>query len=507
MGRGKDDYRSSPSGFPCPPAAPSRAGVPDAAAALLRAVDFAAFKHRDQKRKDVRRTRVAKMLTDAGITDVATLQAAVLHDTVEDTATTFEEVAAGTDRGATPIVLRQLENEFGPEVAEIVRECTDDKTLEKSERKRRQVETAPHKSAKVGTGSRFIFVLVRRRPFRRVKLADKVRSALISAKGGKAARLYNLRDLQRSVPERWTAERVQEYFRWAKQVTDSCAAACPRLAEQLEELYAAGTFFHEEREYKCLPECTARPVTGPRAFGAYERIFALVLLRLMPRSDEEARRGCFRDRTGTMIRAADSPVALAAFAKRWYGGAPIEAGRERERARMAGLRAVIRPLRHGAKWGQDGRAEEAGAGAMPVGDEGGLNVYCCTIDKQLSTSPLLADSLRQPPGSTLRNGPLAITGARKTSGAAAAADGGGGGAGGGFSAFAARETPRNFAREHAKSRVPRATGALPARRRQGEHEESKPQASASRAVRSLGWFCVACTPGTSAPARLWQGNH
>lgn len=51
------------------------------------------------------------------------IQAAVLHDTVEDTDTTFEE----------------LEAKFGAEVCQIVREVSDDKSLPKMERKRLQV--------------------------------------------------------------------------------------------------------------------------------------------------------------------------------------------------------------------------------------------------------------------------------------------------------------------------------------------------------------------------------
>jgi len=45
--------------------------------------------------------------------------------------------------------LPQLEEYFGKEVEEIVKECTDDKTLPAPERKRLQIETAPHKSVKV----------------------------------------------------------------------------------------------------------------------------------------------------------------------------------------------------------------------------------------------------------------------------------------------------------------------------------------------------------------------
>ncbi|XP_075860850.1 guanosine-3',5'-bis(diphosphate) 3'-pyrophosphohydrolase MESH1 isoform X2 [Microcebus murinus] len=132
------------------------------AAQLLEAADFAARKHRQQRRKDPEGTPyinhpigVARILThEAGITDIAVLQAALLHDTVEDTDTTLDEV----------------ELHFGAQVRRLVEEVTDDKTLPKMERKRLQVEQAPHSSP----GAKL------------VKLADK---------------LYNLRDLNRCTPE------------------------------------------------------------------------------------------------------------------------------------------------------------------------------------------------------------------------------------------------------------------------------------------------------------------
>lgn len=80
-------------------------------------------------------------------------QAALLHDTVEDTDTTLAE----------------LEAKFGPIVARIVQEVTDDKSLSKQERKQLQVEHAPHCSHQA----------------KLVKLSDK---------------LYNLRDLNRCTP-------------------------------------------------------------------------------------------------------------------------------------------------------------------------------------------------------------------------------------------------------------------------------------------------------------------
>ncbi|KAG7271776.1 hypothetical protein CRUP_032679, partial [Coryphaenoides rupestris] len=161
---------------------------------LLETVNFAAEKHRNQRRKDVEQTPyinhpigVARILShEGGIADIEVLQAALLHDTVEDTDTSIAE----------------LELTFGPTVARIVQEVTDDKTLPKQERKRLQVEHAPHCSHQA----------------KLVKLADK---------------LYNLRDLNRCTP----TERVQEYFVWALQVVRGLRGTHPAIEEKLEELF------------------------------------------------------------------------------------------------------------------------------------------------------------------------------------------------------------------------------------------------------------------------------
>ncbi|XP_033108566.1 guanosine-3',5'-bis(diphosphate) 3'-pyrophosphohydrolase MESH1-like, partial [Anneissia japonica] len=115
--------------------------------------------------------------------------AALLHDTVEDTDTTFEEIEAA----------------FGTEVKSIVAEVTDDKSLPKMERKRLQIENAPKKSMKA----------------KLVKLADK---------------LYNLRDLERSTPKGWTRERVDDYFLWAGRVVDGLRGTNKQLEDELDKL-------------------------------------------------------------------------------------------------------------------------------------------------------------------------------------------------------------------------------------------------------------------------------
>src|SRR5437667_2865965 len=107
-------------------------------ALLLKALAFAAHKHRDQRRKDADASPYINhpialadvLVNEGGITDFEVLCAALLHDTVEDTATSHEE----------------LVDAFGSRIARIVAEVTDDQRLPKAERKRLQVEHAPQLS-------------------------------------------------------------------------------------------------------------------------------------------------------------------------------------------------------------------------------------------------------------------------------------------------------------------------------------------------------------------------
>ncbi|WOO76736.1 Guanosine-3',5'-bis(diphosphate) 3'-pyrophosphohydrolase MESH1 [Vanrija pseudolonga] len=187
-------------------------------ALMLRTVDFAAYKHRCQRRKDLDQTpyinhpvAVANLLSSTGVTDIRVLQAAVLHDTVEDTHTTIEEVIRA----------------FGPEVASIVEECTDDTTLTGQERKAEQLRTAPLKS----------------REAQQVKLADK---------------LHNLESISRSPPVGWTVRRIQAYFIWAKHVTDICGPSHPPLAARLQTLYETAHTRVNGEYFPCHPD-----VCGP----------------------------------------------------------------------------------------------------------------------------------------------------------------------------------------------------------------------------------------------------
>jgi GTP diphosphokinase / guanosine-3',5'-bis(diphosphate) 3'-diphosphatase len=167
---------------------------------VLRAAQFAALKHRNQRRKDKEATpyinhplALANVLWHEGrITDARIIAAALLHDTVEDTRTTRAELARA----------------FGKPIASVVAEVTDNKRLDKKTRKRLQVEHAPHLSPSA----------------KLVKLADKI---------------CNLRDLVASPPANWSLARQREYFDWAKQVVDALRGENRRLERVFDRAYRA----------------------------------------------------------------------------------------------------------------------------------------------------------------------------------------------------------------------------------------------------------------------------
>ncbi|WP_291992804.1 HD domain-containing protein [Candidatus Accumulibacter sp. ACC003] len=167
---------------------------------LIAAIAFAADKHRQQRRKDAEKSpyinhpiALANVLAnEAGIEEPVVLLAAILHDTIEDTETTEEE----------------LVRHFGRDVADVVLEVTDDKSLPKAERKRLQVKHAPSAG----------------RHARLVKLADKI---------------CNVRDLAASPPADWSFARKQEYFAWAKAVVDGLRGTHPGLEQLFDDAYEA----------------------------------------------------------------------------------------------------------------------------------------------------------------------------------------------------------------------------------------------------------------------------
>ena len=162
---------------------------------ILRAIDFAARKHRDQRRKDQEASpyinhpiSVSLMLAEiGGIADAEVLAAAILHDTLEDTDTTPEELVQA----------------FGPRVRKLVEEVTDDKDLPKAKRKELQIAHA----VQLSPGA----VLI--------KLGDKISNVL---------------DVTHSPPANWNIERRREYLDWAEAVVNNC----PRVNSALEAYFA-----------------------------------------------------------------------------------------------------------------------------------------------------------------------------------------------------------------------------------------------------------------------------
>lgn len=173
----------------------------DSVTLIVKAAHFAAVKHRDQRRKDVQATpyinhplTLAQILTqEGGITDPVVVAGALLHDTVEDTETTFEE----------------LETAFSWEVAEVVREVTDDKKQEKHERKQAQIDHAASISPRA----------------KLVKLADKI---------------ANCRDVVSSPPHDWNLKRRREYFEWASEVVNALGDVHPVLEAKFKEVVELG---------------------------------------------------------------------------------------------------------------------------------------------------------------------------------------------------------------------------------------------------------------------------
>ena len=169
-------------------------------ALILTALEFSSYKHRDQRRKDNNASpyinhpiSLANVLCNEGkITNAKVICAALLHDTIEDTETTADE----------------LKSMFGKSITNIVLEVTDVKSLPKAERKMAQIEHAKHASKRA----------------KLVKLADKI---------------CNLRDILFTPPADWTMARKREYFDWSKAVIDEVRGTNKKLERVFDELYAA----------------------------------------------------------------------------------------------------------------------------------------------------------------------------------------------------------------------------------------------------------------------------
>ena len=168
-------------------------------ATVLEAASFAAGKHRDQRRKDEEASpyinhplAVANVLaSEAGVTDHTLLAAALLHDTIEDTETTFEE----------------LEERFGSEVRGLVAEVSDDKSLPKAARKELQVTSAPTMSDAA----------------KKLEIADKI---------------CNVRDIAKGPPAGWSRERQADYVEFAVWVVAGCRGINAKLDRAFDEAAA-----------------------------------------------------------------------------------------------------------------------------------------------------------------------------------------------------------------------------------------------------------------------------
>ena len=165
---------------------------------VTKAMEFAAEKHRGQTRKDAANTpyinhpiSLARLLAGEGqITDENVIAAALLHDTVEDTDATIEDI----------------EELFGSKIMSIVKEVTDDKSLPSPERKRLQIENAGIISFEA----------------KLVKLADKI---------------CNLKDMIERPPVKWSLQRKREYFDWAREVIDQLRGTNRVLEEIFDKIY------------------------------------------------------------------------------------------------------------------------------------------------------------------------------------------------------------------------------------------------------------------------------
>ena len=162
---------------------------------ITAALKFAAERHTGQTRKGERAEPYVNHLADvAELVAIATdgddaglVAAALLHDVVEDTPTSITEV----------------EERFGVDVAALVAEVTDDKSLPREERKRLQVERAASKTPRA----------------KMLKLADKT---------------ANLHALAESPPRDWPLERKTEYVAWARHVVAGLRGVNKSLEEEFD---------------------------------------------------------------------------------------------------------------------------------------------------------------------------------------------------------------------------------------------------------------------------------
>jgi guanosine-3',5'-bis(diphosphate) 3'-pyrophosphohydrolase len=166
---------------------------------LIKAAVYAAEKHVYQRRKGFNQVpyinhplKVSQLLSQCGETDENLLIAAILHDVIEDTDATREEISA----------------EFGNEVGDLVLEVTDDKELPYAIRKELQVKGAPTLSEKA----------------KKLKIADKI---------------CNIRDIL-NYPLDWSTERRLSYLEWSQDVVEGCRGVSTELERVFDEAITEG---------------------------------------------------------------------------------------------------------------------------------------------------------------------------------------------------------------------------------------------------------------------------
>ena len=175
---------------------------------ILKALEFAARRHRTQLRKGLDRTpyinhpiQVASLLANfAGETDPVLLAAAILHDVIEDTVDSVKEKDE---------LISIISAKFGEEILALTLEVTDDKSLDKKERKRLQVVNASHKSDNA----------------KKLKIADKI---------------MNLIDITENPPADWDLQRISDYFEWADNVVAGLRGVNTKLDFMFDECLSRG---------------------------------------------------------------------------------------------------------------------------------------------------------------------------------------------------------------------------------------------------------------------------
>ncbi len=177
-------------------------------ALILKAVEFAATRHRTQLRKGEDRTpyinhpvQVANLLANkAGEHDPVLLSAAILHDVIEDTVNSVRE---------RDDLIQQISEIFGEQILSLTLEVTDDKTLEKKIRKQLQVENASEKSDNA----------------KKLEIADKI---------------MNVQDITVNPPADWSLQRITDYLEWAEKVVEGLRGINKKLDDMFDDCLARG---------------------------------------------------------------------------------------------------------------------------------------------------------------------------------------------------------------------------------------------------------------------------